>query len=46
MYVCGKREPTDKRDRKPVTYTVGLLFASRVFYTKFEMTLELIIHFI
>ena len=27
-YVCGKREPTVKRDRKPVTHTVGLLFAS------------------
>ena len=26
--VCGKRESTVKRDRKLVTYTVGLLFAS------------------
>ena len=37
-YVCGKR--------KPVTYIVGLLFASQVFYTTFEMTLKLIIHII
>ena len=45
MYVCGKREP---RDRKPVsvTYTVGLLFASWVFNKTFEMTLKLIIHVI
>ena len=28
VYVCGKREATVKRDRKPVTYTIGLLFAS------------------
>ena len=40
--MCGKREPTVKRDRKSVIYTVGLVFASWVFYTTVEMTLKLI----
>ena len=46
MYVCGKREATVKSDRKPVTYTIGLWFASSVFHTTFEITLKLIIHVI
>ena len=42
-----EKQLTIKRDIKIVTYTVGLLFASYgVFYTTFEMTLKLIIHFI
>ena len=31
MYVCGETEPTVKRDRKSVTYTVGLLYANEFF---------------
>ena len=36
--MCGKREPTVKRDKKSVIYTVGLVFASWVFYKTLEMT--------
>ena len=43
MYVCGETEPTVKRDRKSVTYTVGLLY---IFYTTSELALKLTIHVI
>ena len=43
MYVCGETETTVKRDRKSVTYAVGLLY---VFYTIFELALKLTIHVI
>ena len=43
MYVCGETEPTVKRDRKSVTYTVSLLY---IFYTIFELALKLTIHVI
>ena len=42
MYVCGETEPTVKRDRKSVTYTVGLLY---IFYTS-ELALKLTTHVI
>ena len=42
---CGKRAATVKGDRKPVTFRI-YMFASRVFYTTFKMTLKLIIHVI
>ena len=29
--MCGETEPTVKRDRKSVTYTVGLLYANEFF---------------
>ena len=35
-----------EESRKPVTYTIGLLFASWVVYTTFEMMLKLIINVI
>ena len=45
--MCVGRQNQQLRETESlVTYTVGLLYASRVFYTTFELALKLTIHVI